>query len=127
MLGLRGGCLRGLTQLLTRSNTITQHSIMTDPREHDDLPADLPSDVPGLVRVVQSALTHPFCVELYHVQLSPHQRSELYLHSMIQMLARVKQRQLLQASGTRPASRAQNAWQSFRQTQPKVQKLVGFI
>ncbi len=52
-----------------------QHSIMTDPRELGDLLTDLPDDVPGLVRVVQGALIHPFCVELYHVQLSPHQRA----------------------------------------------------
>jgi excinuclease ABC subunit A len=68
-----------------------QHSIMTDPREHGDLLADLPGDVAGLVRVVQGALIHPFCVELYHVQLSPHQRSELYLRSVAQMLARVRE------------------------------------
>ncbi|MFN2271271.1 MAG: hypothetical protein ACK2US_10570, partial [Anaerolineae bacterium] len=48
-----------------------QHSIMTDPREHGDMLADLPTDVPGLVHVVQGVLIHPFCVELYHVQLSP--------------------------------------------------------
>ncbi len=35
-----------------------QHSIITDPREHGDLFAGLPTDVPGLVRVVQ-AFAHP--------------------------------------------------------------------
>lgn len=66
-----------------------QHSIMTDPREHADLLADLPGDVPSLVRVVQGVLIHPFCVELYHVQLSPRQREEVYLRSVAQMLARM--------------------------------------
>jgi len=68
-----------------------QHSIMTDPREHGDLLADLPDDVPGLVRVVQGVLIHPFCVELYHVQLSPRQREEVYLRSVDQMLGRMRE------------------------------------
>jgi len=69
----------------------TQHSIMTDPREHGDMLADLPTDVPGLVRVVQGVLIHPFCVALYHVQLSPRQREEVYLRSMAQMLGRLRE------------------------------------
>jgi excinuclease ABC subunit A len=68
-----------------------QHSFMTDPREHGDMLADLPADVSGLVRVVQGALIHPFCVELYHVQLSPRQREEVYLRSVVQMLGRMRE------------------------------------
>jgi len=68
-----------------------QHSIMTDPREHGDMLADLPTDVPGLVHVVQGVLIHPFCVELYHVQLSPRQREEVFLRSVAQMLGRMRE------------------------------------
>jgi excinuclease ABC subunit A len=64
---------------------------MTDPREHADMLARLPDDVPSLVRVVQGVLIHPFCVELYHVQLSPRQREEVYLRSVAQMLARMRE------------------------------------
>jgi excinuclease ABC subunit A len=64
---------------------------MTDPREHGDMLADLPRDVPNLVRVVQGVLIHPFCVELYHVQLSPRQREEVFLRSVAQMLARMRE------------------------------------
>jgi excinuclease ABC subunit A len=68
-----------------------QHSIMTDPREHGDMLVNLPSDVVGLVCVVQGVLIHPFCVELYHVQLSPRQREEVYLRSVAQMLGRMRE------------------------------------
>jgi excinuclease ABC subunit A len=68
-----------------------QHSIMTDPREHGDMLAGQPDDVPGLVRVVQGVLIHPFCVELYHVQLSPRQREEVYLRSVADMLSRMQE------------------------------------
>ena len=74
---------------LTHFEYYAQHSIITDPREQGDLFVDLPTDVPGLVRVVQGLLIHPFCVELYHVQLSPRQREEVYLRSVAQMLARL--------------------------------------
>ncbi len=68
-----------------------QQSIITDPREHSDLFSNLPADVPSLVRVVQGLLIHPFCVEFYHVQLSPVQREEVYLRSVAQMLARIRE------------------------------------
>jgi excinuclease ABC subunit A len=68
-----------------------QHSLMTDPGVHGDMLAGLSTDVSGLVRVVQGVLIHPFCVELYHVQLSPRQREEVYLRSVAQMLARMRE------------------------------------
>jgi excinuclease ABC subunit A len=64
---------------------------MTDPREHGDMLAALPDDVPGLVRVAQGVLIHPFCVKLYHVQLSPRQREEVFLRSVAQMLGRMRE------------------------------------
>ncbi|MBN1994086.1 MAG: transglutaminase domain-containing protein, partial [Anaerolineae bacterium] len=67
----------------------TQHSIITNPGQHAGLLANLPAGVPNLVRVVQGLLIHPFCVALYHVQLSPMQRNELQLRSVAQMLARL--------------------------------------
>jgi excinuclease ABC subunit A len=68
-----------------------RHSLITNPREQADLLADLPADIPGLVRMVQGLLIHPFCVELYRVQLSPIQREEIHLRTVAQMLARIRE------------------------------------
>jgi hypothetical protein len=65
--------------------------MLTDPGEHADLLTGLPSDLPGLARVVQGALIHPFELDLYHVQLSPNQREEVNLRSVAQMLARMRE------------------------------------
>jgi excinuclease ABC subunit A len=66
-----------------------KHSIITDPRERGELFVDLSSNISGLVQVVQGLLIHPFAVELYHVQLSPRQREEVFLRTVAQMLARI--------------------------------------
>jgi excinuclease ABC subunit A len=68
-----------------------QHSIITNPAEHTDILTDLPTNIPGLVRVVHGLLIHPFCVELYQVQLSPIQREEIHLRTVAQMLARIRE------------------------------------
>jgi excinuclease ABC subunit A len=81
------------------------HSLMTDPRRHADLFRGLPTDVPGLVRIVQGLLLHPLTVQLYHVQLSAHQRDEVQLRSVNQMLGRI--RELDPASLTIPREPAQ--------------------
>ncbi len=68
-----------------------QHSIITDPREHGDLFAGLPTDVPGLVRVVQGLLIHPAEGELYDVRFTPTQIEEERLRSVAQILARIRE------------------------------------
>ena len=68
-----------------------QHSIITDPREHGDLFAGLPTDVPGLVRVVQALLIHPAEGELYDVRFTSTQIEEERLRSVAQMLARIRE------------------------------------
>ena len=68
-----------------------QHSIITDPGEHSDLLVGLPADIPCLVRTVQGILIHPLAVQLYHVNLSPRQREEIYLRSVAQMLGRLRE------------------------------------
>ena len=68
-----------------------QHSFITKPHEHADLFTGLPTNIPGLVRVVQGLLIHPFCVTLYQVQFSPIQREEIHLRTVAQMLARIRE------------------------------------
>ena len=46
-----------------------QQGLITDPREHVDLFADLPADIPGLVRTVQGLLLH-LGIELASVALT---------------------------------------------------------
>jgi hypothetical protein len=65
-----------------------QHSIITDPREHGDLFAGLPTGVPGLVRVVQGLLIHPAEGELYDVRFTSTQIEEERLRSVAQILRR---------------------------------------
>jgi hypothetical protein len=68
-----------------------QHSIITDPREHGDLFAGLPTGVAGLVRVVQGLLIHPAEGELYDVRFTSTQIEEERLRSVAQILARIRE------------------------------------
>ncbi len=77
--------------LATPQAYYTKHSFMTNPGGWKTLYADLPRDVPGLVKIIQGLLIHPLCVDMYHVKLSVSQREEQFLRSMAQMLERISE------------------------------------
>ena len=65
-----------------------QYGKMTDPGPYGDLYTDLPSDIPGLVRVVQGLVVHIFWSERYGLHLSEERKSEVQLRSTERRLAR---------------------------------------
>jgi hypothetical protein len=73
---------------MTDLSYFSQFGIMTDPRSNADLYADLPSDVPSLVKVVQGLVVHVFWAERYGLKLSPDRQAEVQLRSMERRLAR---------------------------------------
>jgi hypothetical protein len=66
-----------------------EHGIMTDPGEYEHLYAELPSDVAGLCRVVQSAVLHIFWTQAYGVELSEERKKEVTIRKVEDMLAKI--------------------------------------
>lgn len=65
--------------------------IMTGIGPHADLLAGLPSDAPGLVRVVQGVLLHVFWTKAYGIEsLPPERQSDINRRSLSEMLARAR-------------------------------------
>lgn len=64
---------------------------LTDPREHADLLADLPSDLPSLCALVQGVMVHIFWAERYGLHLSPERASEVNLRRADRLLARMRE------------------------------------
>ena len=65
-----------------------QHGKMTNPGPYAHLYAELPSDVPSLVQVVQGLMVHVFWAERYGLKLSQERQEEVQLRSMERQLAR---------------------------------------
>ncbi len=65
--------------------------IITDPREHREMFAELPITVAELCRVIQGILLHKFTTNMYDVKLSSTRKQEVFLRSMAQMLGRLRE------------------------------------
>jgi hypothetical protein len=72
---------------MTNLNYFSQYGRMTDPGPFMDLYADLPDDIPSLVKVVQGLILHVFWAERYGVKLSADRQTEVQLRSMERRLA----------------------------------------
>ena len=66
-----------------------QYGTMTDPGPYAHLYADLPSDIPSLIRVVQGLIVHVFWGESYGLNLSEERKAEVQLRSMERRLTRM--------------------------------------
>ena len=64
---------------------------MTDPRTHAPLLADLPRDIPSLVRVVQGLMVHIFWAERYGLKLAEERKQEVQIRSVANGLARIRE------------------------------------
>ncbi|HSL45671.1 MAG TPA: transglutaminase family protein [Anaerolineales bacterium] len=73
---------------MTDMTYFAQHGKITRPGPYAHLYADLPSDVPSLVRVVQGLVIHVFWAERYGLSLPPERQAEVQLRSMERRLAR---------------------------------------
>jgi hypothetical protein len=63
---------------------------MTDPQDQAHLLADLPTDIPSIVKVVQGVILHPFWMESYGVPRIPErEKLETNLRFVDKMLARI--------------------------------------
>lgn len=65
-----------------------QYGRMTHPGPYAHLYADLPSDIPSLVRIVQGLMVHVFWAERYGLSLPEERKAEVQLRSMERRLAR---------------------------------------
>ncbi len=63
--------------------------VMTDPREHAPLFADLPRDLASLCKIVQGVLIHIFWAERYGVQLPDERKTEVQIRSVARKLTRI--------------------------------------
>jgi hypothetical protein len=73
---------------MTDLTYFAQFGKMTHPGPYAHLYADLPSDVPSLVRVVQGLMVHVFWAERYGLNLSEERKAEVQLRTMERRLAR---------------------------------------
>lgn len=73
---------------MTDLNFFSQFGTVTKPGPYLDLYADLPADVPSLVKVVQGLVLHVFWAERYGIKLTPDRQSEVQLRTMERRIAR---------------------------------------
>jgi|WetSurMetagenome_2_1015567.scaffolds.fasta_scaffold333008_1 hypothetical protein len=73
---------------MTDLNYFSQFGRTTNPDPFVDLYADLPADIPSLVKVVQGLLIHVFWAERYGVKLSADRQAEVQLRTLERRLAR---------------------------------------
>lgn len=82
------------------------HGPVSDPGEHADLLAGLPSDIPGLCRVVQGLLLHKVSAADRGMQVSPERRDrETNLRLLPLMLARIRELDRRPLTEARPPER----------------------
>ena len=73
---------------MTDLTYFSQFGRMTNPGNYLDFYADLPSDVPSLVKVVQGLVVHVFWAERYGLTLSRDRQAEVQLRTMERRIAR---------------------------------------
>jgi hypothetical protein len=79
-----------------------QYGLVTDPRAYGRYYADLPSDIPTLVKVVQGLIVHVFWAERYGLKLSEERQAEVQLRTMERRLARTLELDPAPLNVTRP-------------------------
>jgi hypothetical protein len=72
-------------------NYYAQPGPMTDPQDQAHLLADLPTDIPSLVKVVQGVMVHIFWAERYGLTLSAERKQEVNLRFIPKILARINE------------------------------------
>lgn len=82
-----------------------QQSEITDPHAYASLFDDLPTDIPGLVPVVQGLLVHPGYAPLYAFEVPSDRWGEISLRSIPEMLARITALDPAPLSEPRPPER----------------------
>jgi hypothetical protein len=73
---------------MTSLSYFAQHGKMTHPGVYASSYAELPSDIPTLVHMVQGLIVHVFWAERYGLKLTPTRQAEVQLRSMERRLAR---------------------------------------
>ena len=73
---------------MTDISHFAQYGKITDPGPFANLYADLPSDIPTLVQVVQGLTVHVFWAERYGLKLSEERQAEVQLRTRERRLAR---------------------------------------
>jgi hypothetical protein len=73
---------------MTDLTYFAQYGKMTHPGRYASLYANLPSDVPSLVKVAQGLIVHVFWAERYGLNLPEERKGEVQLRSMERRLAR---------------------------------------
>ncbi len=68
-----------------------QASPMTDPQDQAYLLADLPADIPSLVKVVQGVIVHIFWADRYGLHLSDERKQEVNLRFIPKILTRINE------------------------------------
>jgi hypothetical protein len=76
-----------LTTKMEMLNYYTAPGVHTDASEFSDMLANLPSDVPGLVQVVQGSLLHVFWAERYGRKLNEEEKATLNIRPVAEKLA----------------------------------------
>ena len=87
------------------SNPLAYYAIpgpMTDPGTHRHLFDNLPTDIPGLVKVVQGLLLHIFWAERYGLELSEDRQQEVQIRPVAAKLARILEMDHRPLSEARP-------------------------
>ncbi len=87
---------------MTDLTYFAQHGKITDPGPYASLYADLPTDIPALVRVVQGLLVHIFWAGSYGLSLSEERKAEVQLRTMQRRLERTLELDASPLSTTRP-------------------------
>lgn len=82
-----------------------RHSELTDPREYAHLFDNLPSNLQGLVEVVQGLLAHLLWAKSYGLDIPAERRNEIYLRSVPEMLGRVLELDAAPFTVARPPER----------------------
>ena len=75
---------------------------MTDPQDQAHLLADLPTDIPSLVKVVQGVMVHIFWADRYGLTLSDERKDEVNLRFIPKILARIHDLDLQPLTIARP-------------------------
>ena len=80
-----------MSEIAAILNFYSEQSPMSDPREWGELYADLPSDIAGLVQVVQGLMVHGHWVKRYDLELTEDRYQEVQLRRVTQRLARIQE------------------------------------
>ncbi len=78
-----------MMKTITPQQYYTRHGLMTDPGEYTPCLDGLPTDIQGLVKVVQGVMIHIFWAERYGLKLPDERQAEVQLRAMPQKMKRL--------------------------------------